>query len=199
VKALLSLIRVFLFPIIVINIFGDIVSGIWLGFAGQWWALKYGIVSLIVSSFVLPIFLLPSLPFSMLGNHFEGRGLKFVSMFFYFMSSFYVVCLITAWCTGVLHYFLSKVGPSPIVPTLLWSYGIATGPWAYIAQKEGADSTGSCVGLVFASLGYLFMIAMVLFFTTSLVSLLLAMGTVMALGLLFQFKLAISMDKTVDV
>ena len=47
--------------LLVLNALGGIVSGIWLGVIGEWWALGVGLVGLVVSPFLVTILLIPGL------------------------------------------------------------------------------------------------------------------------------------------
>ncbi|MBI5763826.1 MAG: hypothetical protein HZA51_09920 [Planctomycetes bacterium] len=74
------------------------------------------------------------------------------------ISSVYTLALITAWCCGILFLFLKDANNDSLVPLLIWSYRVATGPWAYFASKEqGPDGKGfaSLVSATFAQLAYI--------------------------------------------
>ena len=56
--------------LLVLNALGGIVSGIWLGVIGEWWALGVGLVGLFVSPFLVTILLIPGLLFAAPGAAF---------------------------------------------------------------------------------------------------------------------------------
>ena len=60
-RALLGLMSVLAVPLMIVNMLGGIVSGIWLAVLGEWGAIGYGIAALVVSGLVLSIVLMPAL------------------------------------------------------------------------------------------------------------------------------------------
>jgi hypothetical protein len=64
--------------LLVLNALGGIVSGIWLGVIGEWWALGVGLVGLFVSPFLVTILLIPGLLFAAPGAALSvvDRGLR---------------------------------------------------------------------------------------------------------------------------
>lgn len=57
-------------------------------------------------------------------------------IFFRFLSSVYIYMLIAAWCSAVTFYFLRDAPSHAFWPLLIWSYGVATSPWSYMAQRD---------------------------------------------------------------
>jgi hypothetical protein len=79
--------------------------------------------------------------------------------------SVYTTIIMAAWCHGIFNLFLDMSSPRTLIPMLLWSYGTATGPWSYMAQRESEGSQGfqsASLYVVFVSLAYLIMIALYL-------------------------------------
>src|SRR3546814_18029625 len=64
------------------------------------------------------------------------KGIKSGFYLFGFLSAVYTFGVLTAWCLFVLFFFSPRGRESAGVPLLLWSYGAATGPIAYLAQKH---------------------------------------------------------------
>jgi hypothetical protein len=162
-NALLGFIKLFSLPIVLLNIVGGIISLIWLAILREWGAIGYGICAIIFSTFAISFLLLPSLLLSGPGTYFLKKGHKYLFYMFSFLSNLYVNVLITVWCVGSLLLFMEKASPASLIPMLIWSYGIATSPWTYMASKEGPDALGSCVPSFFAQIGYIIMMFMVLF------------------------------------
>jgi hypothetical protein len=52
------------------------------------------------------------------------------------ISSLYTAALIAAWGIGILYFFASRATAHSIIPLLIWSYGVASGPWSFLASKD---------------------------------------------------------------
>ena len=83
------------FPIIIINVFGSIVSAIWLAVIGEWGLT--GFVIILLSTFIISIALMPSMIFTMPSLYFLEKGLKFPGYFFGFLNLFYSVVVVILW------------------------------------------------------------------------------------------------------
>src|SRR5690606_22299873 len=121
----------------VLNMFGGIISGLWLAFTGQWWAIGWGVAGLFFSHFLLGIILLPggllAAPGAML---MEKRPV--LAWPFLVLGDLYTSAALCIWCLEVLAFFTSQPGATTAAPValLLWTFGVATGPIAYMASKE---------------------------------------------------------------
>ena len=54
-KALVAFLMALTLPILVLNIFGGVISGVWLAILGQWQPILWGILSLVGSPIVLAL------------------------------------------------------------------------------------------------------------------------------------------------
>ena len=120
-----TLFRIFQLPIVVLNFFGFIISGIWLLVLGQWRSVVVGFLISMVAPFVLGVAILPGMIFHGPTVYFAERRVIIGVYFFGFLSSVYIYTLITAWCTGVTFYFLRDAPSHAFWPLLIWSYGVA--------------------------------------------------------------------------
>src|SRR5712692_8929458 len=123
-------------PLALINRFGGIVAGIWLAILGEWGSIGYGILMLVGAGFLLGRAMMPGMLFSAPAAAFLEKGNKPAFYFFGFLSTLYTIAVLTVWCVVVLYFFANRADTSSIIPMLLWSYGVATGPIAWLAQKD---------------------------------------------------------------
>jgi hypothetical protein len=156
-----AFVAIFQIPIIVLNIFGFIGSAIWLLVIGQWIPLVVGIVISIFAPFALGLAVLPSMIFAMPGIRSAERGFTIGVYFFTFLSSVYVALLITGWCGAITYYFLKDAPSYAFWPLLIWSYGVATSPWTYMAQKD--EGVASTMAAFFAQAAYVVMMIAIAF------------------------------------
>lgn len=172
-----------LIPIVVLNLLGSVSSGIWLAILGEWSPIWRGIAATIAGPFLLSICMLPSLLLVSAGAYFFEK--RFVAGFWVIalVGSLYTYALMTIWCVGTLYYFLKDATPSTFVPLLIWSYGVGTGPWTFMAQKEQA--AGATNAAFFAQIGYVVMMVMVIFFRVRVLDAMFAFGATMLLGICF--------------
>jgi hypothetical protein len=184
-------------PLGLLNMLGGIVAGIWLAILGKWGIIGYGIAALFVSGFGLGIAMMPGLLFAAPAAALLEKGNKLGFYFFGFLSALYTVAILTVWCIAVLYFFARQADPSSIVPILLWSYGVATGPIGWMAQKEaqGGGGEGAMISTFFAQVAYVIVILAVLFFHVSVVDVAVLFGLIMVGGLLVQFRIASQIDR----
>jgi len=176
-------------PLMVLNILGGIVSGIWLAVLRDWGTIGLGIGLFLVSTLLLGLALMPSLLLAAPAALFAERGKMIGLVFFSTLSSLYILALITVWCCGILFLFLKDATAANLIPRLIWSYGAATGPWAYMASK-GPDPDAQGFGPMFATflaeLAYLILMLIVIFSGITLLGAIRVFGCFMLVGLVVQ-------------
>jgi hypothetical protein len=150
-----ALMGIFQLPIVLLNTVGFIVSAIWLLIIGEWRSVVAGIAMSFFAPFLLGLALLPALIFGAPAMFLARRGVTIGLYFFSFLGSLYTAVIITVWCVGVAIYFLENASSSAFWPTLVWSYGVATSPWTYMAQRE--DAIPAMLAAFFAQLAFLAM------------------------------------------
>jgi hypothetical protein len=160
-NALQGLITTLSFPVLLLNLFGGFVSGIWLLIIGDWRLVIGGIVAGAVSTFIIGIILIPSMILDVPMNFFLKKGKLFGAMVFAALSNFYIVNIIAIWCYGILLFFFQKATFQSYIPMLIWSYGVAMTPWAYMASKEPGGFAS--ITTFMAELAYIFTIFIIIF------------------------------------
>jgi len=198
-NAILGLMTAVAVPLGLFNAFGGIVAGIWLAILGEWGAIGWGFAAMIFSTFGISLALMPGIAFAAPAAYFGERDNTVPMYFFILLSSLYTVAVIAAWSGFVLYFFANRADSSSLIPLLLWSYGVATGPFSYMASKEqqggGGEGFGSMAATFFAQVGYIVMILMVLFMRVSLVDVLAVFLLVMVVGVVVQFGVAIKLQR----
>lgn len=150
-----KIIQALAIPIMILNSGGGLVGGVWLAFLGEWKLIIIGIVLLFVSHWLLALLMMPGLLLSGVALKF-GEKNKFLLYLFGFFSQFYTNVLMVATCVFAFllcsSFYKGTVGLS-YIPYLLWSWGMALGPWAYFASKE-PENEFSTVTIFSASIFY---------------------------------------------
>lgn len=191
-----KLAKLLVVPLALMNSVGGIVAAIWLAILGQWGSLGYGILGLIGSGIALGIAMAPGLLLAAPAAMFQEKGRVVAAIAFGFLSSLYTVAVLTIWCMAVLLFFMKRADASSIIPTLLWSYGVATGPIAWLAQKDlQAGNEFAMVSSFFAQLAYLLVVLVFLFTSATLFDVLVLFGVVMLIGLFEQYEMAFKIHK----
>jgi hypothetical protein len=194
-NAILGTMTALAVPLGFLNAFGGIVAGIWLAVLGNWGAIGWGIAAILLSTFGISLALLPGMALAAPAAYFAEWGYKLPFHFFALLSSLYTVAVIALWCGIVLYFFASQADSSSVIPLLLWSYGVATGPFAYMASKEGDDAFASIAATFFAQVGYVVMVLLVLFFRVTLIDVLTVFLLIMLAGVAVQFSVAIKLQR----
>ena len=198
-KAILMLFTVLGIPLTILNMLGGVVSGVWPAILGEWGSIGYGVLAMIFSGFVLGIALMPSLLFAAPAAYFPEKGIVFLFYIFAFFSSIYVVALMTAWCRAVLYFFAMRATSDTWIPILIWSYGVALGPWQWMAQKDaqGGGGEASMATTFFAQVGYVVMILMAILMRVTIADLLSVFIVIMLVGVFFQCAFAVQSMRAV--
>lgn len=182
-------------PIMLLNFLGGIVSGIWLAVLGEWGKIVSGLIFLVVSGFAISFALMPSLLFSGPGAMAVERGKKYLGALLCSLSVLYIVALITVWCLLLMWLFVSSATESSLIPLLIWSYGVALGPWMWLAQKDqqGGGNEYSTLTVFFAQAAYILGMIMV-FNGATLRTVAILFGIIMFVGAILQMIIALVGD-----
>jgi hypothetical protein len=192
VKALMGFITAFSIPLMILNVLGGIASGIWLAVLRDWHTIGLGIGFFFVSSLLLGFVLLPATLLVAPAAYFADRGKMIGMVFFGTLSSIYTLAIMTVWCCGVLFLFVRDASAANLIPRLIWSYGVATAPWGYIASKEQGEGFSSTTLAVFlAEFAYLVVMVIVIFFSISLLGALKVFGSFMLVVLVVQITMVV--------
>lgn len=187
-----ALVALFIVPLTLLNAFGGIASGIWLAVLGEWWAIGYGLLGLF-APFLLAFVLVPGLIFAAPAGLLLFKGRYLLAIPLLFLNQFYTSAVVTLWCLLVFYFFITKANTDTFWPLLIWSYGVALGPWMYMAQKEDQGQTdgSSSITTFFAQIAYIAIALVVAFRGATLVEAGLIFGGVMIIGMLIQWGIAI--------
>ncbi len=165
-NAILLIVQAVAIPLGVLNLLGGIVSGIWLAILGEWGTIGIGLLVGFIATSVLGFALIPAMLLAAPAIAFEEKGNQFGIMFCSILGAIYTIGVMTVWCLGVLFFFGKGLTDANFIPTLIWSYGVAIGPWSYMASKEAQGGSGEFYSLLltfFAEIGYVAIILFVLF------------------------------------
>jgi hypothetical protein len=156
-----KLLEVLSVPIIILNMGASIIGGIWLAILGQWGLIGIGVFLLFTSHWYLSLLMIPSLPIAAIAAKlFEKKNpLGYIVGF---ISQVYTNLLIVGTCVMAFiicsRHYAGDIGIG-YIPYLLWSWGMALGPWQFFASKE-PDNEFSVIKLFSASVFYfLFLIS----------------------------------------
>ena len=171
--------------------FGGIVAGIWLAILGQWGSIGYGLLMLVGAGFLLWITMMPGMLLEAQATAFAEEGDKLTFYFLVFLRTLYPFAVLTLWCVLALNFFARRADSSSIIPMLFWSYGVATSPIAWLAQRDlQSFKEYAMISTLFAQVAYLLVVLAVLFVGASAWEVLVLFGIVMLVGLAIQFRIA---------
>ena len=193
-QGLTALIAAFSISLMLMNLFGGIVSGVWLACLGEWKILGIGLLVGSFAAFPISIALMPAILFALPSAKLIERGKIRLGIVLSAPATLYTVAVMAAWCYLVFSVAFGLAAERHPIPILLWSYGVATGPWAYMASKEdrGSEAGASTMYVFFISLAYLLMVAMRLIGDAEFWTCFTALIVVMLLALVFQFIMTVA-------
>jgi tetratricopeptide (TPR) repeat protein len=158
-----GILKIFIIPIMILNAGGAIVGGIWLAFIGEWKLIAIGILLLFTLNWFLSFLMIPAILISGIAIKF-GEKNRFLFNLFGYLSAIYTNILIIATCVSAFYictsfYKETTIGLS-LIPYLLWSWGMALGPWQFFASHE-PENEFTAITLFSASIFYfLFLISL---------------------------------------
>jgi len=132
-QALMTLILV---PLIILNLAGWLVSGIWLAMLGEWSVIGVGIFYMVASPLALSLALMPGLIFAAPGAALMDRGHFFFGGLIALPSLVWTYLVLGASCVLVVAYTTAAWDGRPMLPYVLWAYAVAVTPWSFLAQKD---------------------------------------------------------------
>ncbi len=137
-----KLINILSIPLIILNVFGAIFSGIWLAIDGEWHLIFVGLAYMLLASFLIAIILLPTLLFGAgLVRSYKKRN-TLAMAFFAFLSLGYTYFIMFLSSYFVFGTFIQSAGSeTSLFAVLVWSYAVATTPWSAMATREEGDGT----------------------------------------------------------
>lgn len=196
-KVFMAVITTLSVPLVALNLLGGAVSGIWLAVIGDWHAVGLGVLCLVVSASTMDFALIPTMLFAAPAIAFAQRGKTFGLLCFSFLSSLYTLGLVTAWCCGILLLFVRDSTQSNLIPRLIWSYGVATAPWAYLASKggPGSENVASMVATFLAEVGYIVVVLLVLLSSITFLGVIGVFGAFMGAALGIQLMVTVTLLK----
>lgn len=184
-------------PLMLLNFFGGIASGIWLGFLGEWWAIGYGLLGIVTSHFLLGFAMMPGIIFGAPAIALAQKGRLVLAFPFLLLSQIYTYAIIVVWCGFVFFGFVSHANQYSFWPLLIWSYGVALGPLMYMAQRESQAGTGeaSTMTTFFAQIAYVVMAIFAATKRMAFVDLMLIFSAIMFIGMLIQVGFAVAITR----
>jgi hypothetical protein len=127
------------------------------------------------------------------GRYFAHKNLTILFYTFVLLGNVYTAAIIILWCIGVLVFFVERATEGTLIPLLIWSYGVALGPWQYMAQKENQSGSGegSLMTTLFAQIGYVLVLILASLTSITFVGAVVVFAIIMLVGVTFQFALAV--------
>lgn len=140
-------------PILLLNVLGGIIGGIWLMVAGEWSLFIGGLLYMMFGAMIIGLFLMPSLLFAAPAAAFAEKRKYVLFFIFGLLGIAYTYGLI-----AVSTYYVADIALSsqsaPLWASLLWLYAVVLAPWQYMASKE-QDNTSTGMTTFFLALGVL--------------------------------------------
>lgn len=168
-NSLTRTVNALLVPILLLDFLGGIIGFIWLATMGEWGIIIGGIIYMVIGAFVVSLLLIPSLILIAPITYFAKKENVVGIAFFGLLSVSYVAVIIYFTCAWIFQAYTGSIpAGNSVIPYLLWSYSIATAPWAYMASKEDKDSTGTFMALFFSKLGLACVVVLSGFFGVAL-------------------------------
>lgn len=194
-RALEGLINLLAVPLQIIFVFGNVASGIWLIFIGEWRAVVYAIAAFTLFALFMRPLLKPAFLFEASSEYYYNKKLMAKALFFVSLNKLYIANFITVWCISVFSFFTKDATSSSMIPLFFWSYGVAILPLTWMHGPHVVDPYLFLAATIFPQAGYIAMLVMMLFFHATHTYASIVFVGVMLLGLVLQLNIAIQMER----
>lgn len=162
----IRLITVLSVPILILNVIGGIVGGIWLMVAGEWLLFLGGLAYMAFGAMILGLLLMPGMLLGVPAVMFAEKRNYVLFFIFGLFSLAYTYGLIAVSTYFVSDWVLS-FSTAPLWAALLWLYAVVLAPWQYMASKEDNNSS-SGMTTFFLALGIVALIISIGIFGSTL-------------------------------
>ncbi|MGB7060734.1 MAG: hypothetical protein WBF13_00090 [Candidatus Zixiibacteriota bacterium] len=144
-------------PIILLNFLGGIVAGIWLLFLGEWELVLAAFVVALIAPYAYSIITLFQIPLMAVISHAISRNRKHLALTVGFISTLiaHVIILFYVFYVVNIATQISVLNNLNIVALLLLGYGVATGPFSFMASKEGPEAYASFLAVFVSQVSYI--------------------------------------------
>jgi hypothetical protein len=191
-----ALIAVLVLPLMLLNFLGGIVGAIWLMFLGEWGALGIALIATIFGAMVCGFALMPGMlvtaPAMLMYE--KGGAARIASYPLMFVGLLWTFAVMSGWALFWFAYFLKRADASSLVPMLLIAFSVATGPWAYMAQKEAQSGNEySSITTFFLQIACAVILVMLAFAGAHPFTALVVFLVIMAIAFLFNLGMGIAM------
>lgn len=195
-----TIFTIIMLPMLLLNMLGGIVSGIWLIFIGEWRMLLLGVAIIVGGNLIASIALMPGMVLTVPGMalHESGGARKSLAYPLLFGGILWIYLVMSAWAIGAFIIFMRSADSRSWIPLLIWSYGVATAQWTYMAQKETDSSDFSVFAVMFLQIAYLVLMVMVSFFKTTIGHAIIGFLIVMGICFLLHIAWAFMSLKTIQ-
>ena len=135
-------------PLFLLNTLGGIVGGIMLLFGGDWQPVVLGIVIMLLSIPVISLLMLPMLLFISIISYFYRRKNVVGLALTVFVSQSYLYGLIFGIGYSIFGAMQQFAPDANNFALIIWAFAVASGPWTYMASKEGDNNSTQSTLLV---------------------------------------------------
>lgn len=146
-------------PILILNVLGGIIGGIWLMISGEWTLFLSGLGYMAFGAMLLGLLLMPGLLFGAPAAVFAEKRKYVLFGIFGSLSLVYTYGLIVITTYFVADWILS-FSSAPLWAALLWLYATVLAPWQYMASKE-QDNSSTTMTTFFLALGVFVLILLI--------------------------------------
>ena len=182
--------------LMLLNMLGGIVAGIWLAILGEWGTIFRGLGILILGGFGLGLAMMPGLLLAAPAAALQSKDNRLGFYFFGLLSIVYTYAVLIAWCILVMLYFANRADGDSVIPTMLWAYGAATGPIAYLAQKDlQSGNEYGAISTFFAQAAFVVSVLTAFILRPGLLAVILIFSAIMSIGLILQVAMAFAADR----
>lgn len=150
--------------LIVVNLLGGLIAGIWLAALGEWRTIFLGFAFSIAMPWAWMIASLPTMALAgiMMGKSDRDPDAP-PSLMLIVPGALYTNSLICAWVLFVFWFFEKRIDDNTAAPFLLWAYSTAMSPLAYMASKERDGNWAESLGIIGAIVTFVVLLLMHLF------------------------------------
>ncbi len=175
---------------------GALIAGIWLVTLHEWKTLISGLLIFLSAQAILGLALGPVALLVARVAKLKDRGHQTTSLLIEAVANVYFAMMMTIWCCAIMMFFMMDVNGKNIIPTIIWSYGIAVAPWVALLWSERPKATfGFLFHVFFAQIAYLVIALLLLHTSTTNLQAIVVFSCIMTISVILCIGEVISLHK----
>jgi hypothetical protein len=120
-----ALLQLLSLPVMLMNMLGGLIGGIWLAYLGQWSVFGLGLGVFFFGAIAISFALMPGIGIAVAAGAALDRGKNVVAVPLLVLGTLWTYAVMAVWCVGAFYVVSGYYHGGSMWPYMLWSYAVA--------------------------------------------------------------------------